>query len=426
MRIRQWRFLVVAAALAMLGASGAAQAQCGPMDVVFIIDNSASMLPVIDNVKTQVNKIADAVTTASGGDYQFGLVTMPSNDVVIALDMSPKNRAALQTAVNTMTNISSSGAGIAYDEALDAVLNHLGPRQGTIGKQTGTFTAKFRPAATKIIMIITDSNPQGFDSDYLNHPDHAYQMAAQANSENIRIAGIFVPDGGGTDQAVDEPILQQVAAITGGSFQETAPDASDLSNVIVDVVDACGAAGGLFVNPQEIALANGESANIKVTNFHPGDVKTLVYSSVGLPSDSSVTFTNVAKPEVANTNQQTMNISIGPDTPAGTYIVVVNANHANGRGQQSNYVLVNVDCTPPMILGTGQPGVTALGSSITVKPVGSLGLHYQWYAGHSGSRAFPIADATSATFKPTTAGEYWVEVSNACGATSSATAVVTP
>lgn len=424
MSFRQGRLLVAIAALASLGVAGIANAQCGPMDVVFIIDNSASMLPVIDNVKSQVNKIADAVTAASGGDYQFGLVTMPSNDVVIALDMSPKNRADLTTAVNTMTNVSSIGAGIAYDEALDAVLNNLGPRTGQFGKQTGTFTAKFRPGATKIIMIITDSNPQGFDADYGTHPDHAYSLASEANNLDIRIAGIFVPDGGGTNQTVDEPILQQVAAITGGAFEETAPDASDLANVIVDVVDACGAAGGLFVNPTELALSNGESADVKVTNYHPGELKTLVYSSTGLPTDSTVTFTNVAKPEVVGTNQQTMHILIGPDTPAGVYVVNVNASHSNGGSTQTNYVLVNVDCTPPLILGTGQPGNTTTSGSLSVKPVGSLGLHYQWFRGHSGSTAFPIAAGTSATFAPSQPGEYWVRVSNACGSTDSATAVV--
>jgi von Willebrand factor type A domain-containing protein len=424
MRIRQGRALVVVAAFLMLAtAGGVAHAQCGPMDVVFIIDNSASMLPVIDNVKSQVNQIADAVTAASGGDYQFGLVTMPSNDVVIALDMSAKNRAALATAVNTMTNVSSLGAGIAYDEALDSVLNHLGPRKGSIGQQTGTFTGTFRPNATKIIMIITDSNPQGFDSDYLTHPDHAYAMASEANSMGVLIAGIFVPDGGGTNQVVDEPILQNVAAITGGAFEETLPDASDLSNVIIDVVNACGSGSGLIIAPTEIALSNGESADLSVTNFHPGDVSTLVMSSDGLPSDSTVTFAN-ATPTITGTNLQTMHVTIGPDTPAGVFILNVHAGHTGSGSRQSNFVLVNVDCTPPLILGKGQPSSTTVGSTVAVNPVGSLGLHYQWYRGHSGSTAFPIAGATASSFKPTQAGEYWVRVSNACGSTNSATAVV--
>src|SRR6476646_117998 len=91
----------IAAAAALLSipfASTASAQTCGPMDVTFIIDNSGSMGGVITQVQTQVTKIADAVQAASGGDYQFGLVNMPANDVNILLDMSANNRAALDAA----------------------------------------------------------------------------------------------------------------------------------------------------------------------------------------------------------------------------------------------------------------------------------------------------------------------------------------
>ena len=119
MRVHRWLALSATLVLAALGSAGVASAQCGPMDVVFIIDNSGSMQPVIDEVKGQVAKIADAVQAASGGDYQFGLITMPANNVVVALDMTAKNRTALDAAVLTMATVGSTGAGIAYDEALD-------------------------------------------------------------------------------------------------------------------------------------------------------------------------------------------------------------------------------------------------------------------------------------------------------------------
>jgi hypothetical protein len=414
-----WAFVFLAAFIPTI-----ANAQCGPMDVVFVIDNSGSMDPVIEQVKTEVGKIADAVEKASGGDYQFGLVTMPSNDVNIALDMSAKNRAALDTAVQAMATSSSTGLGIAYDEALDAVLNHLGPRTGTFGSQTGTFAAAFRGNATKIIFVITDTGPQGFEDSLGVHGVHAIAMASQAAAADIRIAGIFVPDGGGTDPATDEPILQQVAGTTGGAFEETAPDASNLANVIVDIVNNCGAAGALIVSPTDVALSNGESVDVTVTNFRPGDLKTLVYNANGLPSDSTLTFGNVANPNVAGTNQQTLRITIGPDTMAGVYLVNVNAGHTGSEAVQSNFVVVNVDCTPPMILGIGQPRDVSQGDSISITPVGTLGQRYQWYRGHAGSTAFPIAGATTSTFRPDAAGEYWVRVTNACGSTDSRTATV--
>ena len=52
---------------------------------------------------------------------------MPANDVNVLLDLSANNRVAFDAAVKRMTTVGSNGAGIAYDEALDTVLNHLGP-----------------------------------------------------------------------------------------------------------------------------------------------------------------------------------------------------------------------------------------------------------------------------------------------------------
>ena len=437
MRLRRWQALATTLVLAILGSARVATAQqCGPTDVTFIIDNSGSMQPVIDEVKTQVGKIADAVQDASGGDYQFGLITMPANNVVVSLDMTPKNRTALDAAVQTMATVNSTGAGIAYDEALDTVLNHLAARQGSVGQQTGTFTGTWRGNASKIIIIITDTGPQGFDTELGTHGIRAHDLAGTAANMDIRIAGIFVPDGGGTNPVIDEPILQDVAAVTGGIFKETAADASDLSTVIVDIVNSCGrGSSGLLVDPTDVAVSNGESIDVKVTNYRPGTRSTLVYGSSGLPTDSTATFTTVAKPDVTGTDQQTLHISIGPDTPAGVYVLEVTANHGGNSAEQSNFVLVNVGCTPPIILGTpgNQPANTTAGSNgratLHVQPVGSLGFHYQWYQGHSGSTAFPIAGGTSQTLTTpvvTSPTEFWVRITNACGSRDSATAVVTP
>jgi hypothetical protein len=415
-------------------------AQCGPMDVVFIIDNSGSMGNVISEVQTQVKEIADAVQAASGGDYQFGLIPMPANDVVVALDLAAGNRAAFDTAVQTMSTQGSSGLGIAYDEALDTVLNHLGPRQGSAGAQTGTFSGTWRPNATKIIIIITDTGPQGFDSSLGTHGDKAHSMAVLASTLGIRVTGIFVPTGGGTDPAIDRPILQDVAAVSGGLFKETAPDASDLADVIIDIIKACGGAGGtgitsLTIAPLELFLTNGESGVVNITNYNPASKVAVptTYTAYGLPADSTITFTN-RKPDVDNTEAREMKITIGPETMAGTYAVVIKASREGVRDNYE-YVLVYVDCIPPYILGTpgNQPASQTVArnatASLSVIPRGNGPYTYQWYRGQSGSTAFPIAGANSATFTTpaiTDTSSFWVRVSNACGTRDSATAVITP
>lgn len=414
-------------------------AQCGPMDVVFIIDNSGSMGGVISEIQNQVTTIADAVVNASNGDYQLGLIPMPANDVIVAADMLPGNRAAFGAAVQTMTTAGSSGLGIAYDEALDTVLNHLGPRQGAAGKQTGTFTGVWRPNAVKIIIVITDTGPQGFDSTLGTHGDRAHAMAVLASTQGIRITGIFVPTGGGTDPTIDRPIMQDMVTVSGGLFKETLPDATDLSEVIIEIIKACGGAGGtgvtsIFIDPLQLFLTNGESGEVKITNYSPaGKNESTTYSATGLPPDSTITF-SPRTADVTGTEARTMKITIGPETPAGTYVVLIRASR---EGVRDNYetILVYVDCTPPMILGVpgNQPASKTVTrgttTTLSVVPRGNGPYAYQWYQGHSGSTAFPIAGATSATLSTTAISqptEFWVRVSNACGSRDSQTALVTP
>lgn len=439
--LRERALGVVAAMLlgVMLAVPAHAQ-QCGPMDVTFVIDNSGSMTNVIAEVQNQVGKIADAVTAASGGDYQFGLIAMPANDVDVFLDMAPNNRNDLTSAVAKMTTVSSCGLGIAYDEAFNTVLNHAAPRTGASGAAHGTFNGTWRPTAAKIIILITDTGPQGFDcGDNGTHIAAAHNMAVLAASMNIHITGIFVPDGGGTDPTVDIPTMQDVASTSGGLFKQTKPDASDAADVIIDIVNACGGAAGagsqnLIIDPNEIVLANTESKDVNVTLFLPATgTEQTTFTASGLPDDSTVQFLP-RDPDVKGTEAHTMRITIGPDTLARTYVLQVKASRSD-MADQFDYVLVNVDCQPPFILGTNDLGAqtqtvtSGQKANLRVVPGGNGPFKYQWYQGHSGSTAFPIAGATSSTLQTpaiTTPTEFWVRVTNACGSRDSATAAVSP
>ncbi|HEV2722158.1 MAG TPA: VWA domain-containing protein [Thermoanaerobaculia bacterium] len=438
--LRMRALWVVAAALIGAGLAVPARAQqCGPMDVTFIIDNSGSMTNVIHEVQTQVSKIADAVQTASGGDYQFGLVAMPANDVAVLLDMSANNRAALDTAVQQMKTTSSCGAGIAYDEALDTVINHLGPRNGSVGSQTGSFNGQWRSNAAKIIILITDTGPQGFDCVAADHAANAHDQAVAAAAADIHITGIFVPTGGGTDPTVDIPVMQDVVATSGGLSEESKANASDLADVIVTIVNACGGAGGagsqfLVLDPHEVLLENLDHADINTTLFLPAKgTEQTVYTASGLPADSTVQFLP-RTPDVDLTEARTMRVTIGPDTPAGTYILTVKASRSD-MADQFDYVLVIVDCQPPFILGVNDLGTqsqsvtSGQSATLTATPGGNGPFHYQWYSGHSGITSSPISGATSSTLKTpaiTAPSEFWVRITNACGTRDSATATVSP
>jgi hypothetical protein len=444
MNLRNWRSrIVIALGVVAFGFSGIAQAQCGPTDVVFVVDNTGSMSDVIAQVQSQVNVIADKVVQVSGGDYQFGLVVAPSNDVNVLLDMSARNRDALATAVDQMSTIGSCGEPAAWDDGMDTVLNHLAAGRtvgGGNGTQIGTFAGQFRSSATKILIVISDARPNhqtGCDFTAGVDDTFVHNLAAVALGQGIHVAAVFVPTA--SAQAFGfVPTIQQIfadMAQTGdGIYLQTQPDASDLSVAIQSIVEACGVSGGLLVDPTDIVISNGETVDVAVTNYRPGrDFSNLIYGSNGLPEDSKVTFTR-QKPVVLGTDLQTMHVTIGPETLAGTYVLNVSANRKDTSAVQRNYVLVNVDCVAPMILGTpghqplSQTIATGKTATLSVAPTGTSAFKYQWFQGHSGSTAFPIAGATSASYTTpalTGPGEYWVRVYSPCGSIDSQTAAIT-
>jgi hypothetical protein len=71
-----------------------APSRCGPLDVAFVLDDTGSMGGTIANIKTGINSIVNDVVTASGGDYQFGLVTF-KDTVRVVNDLAPGNAARI-------------------------------------------------------------------------------------------------------------------------------------------------------------------------------------------------------------------------------------------------------------------------------------------------------------------------------------------
>ncbi len=70
MSIREgWvRVATVGVLVALCAVPMATAQKCGPMDVVFVVDNTGTITEVISEVQKQVSAIADTVTQASGGD----------------------------------------------------------------------------------------------------------------------------------------------------------------------------------------------------------------------------------------------------------------------------------------------------------------------------------------------------------------------
>ena len=438
MRFNQWRALVIALGVVVLAGSGSAYAQCGPMDVALVIDTTGSMGGVLDNVKAELPEIISQVQAASGGDFRLALLRF-EDTVFVLNDMAAGNTDAVKAAIEGLSAGGGGGEPEASDEAVRTVVEGLTAADRPAGRQVGDFNGGFRPEAQKVIILVTDARPAGFDDDFGAEDVAAVtEIATAAAGLGIHISAIFTPTGAESlrDEIVE--VMQTWASLSGGFYLEAEEDGSGTAAAMVDIIAACGGgatagAQTLILDPGVIFLNTGESGDVEVTNFLPGDLTTLFYDSFGLPSDSTVTFTRVAPPEIDNTDEQTMRITIGPETSPGTYILYVSARHTDSFVAQTNYVLVAVDCKPPALLGTGQLATQTVprGSAavLRVTPVGSGPFKYQWFNGFTGMTDSPITGATGAVFTTPAAndfGAYWVRVTNICGTFDSNTAFVIP
>src|SRR6266487_964760 len=163
------------------------------MDVTFIVDETGSMTDVINEIHTQVQKIADAVQIASGGDFKFALVGMPDNNIDVIENFSA-DRNAFNTATTKLALAGGCG-GVPYDEAINAVVNALPARTGSDGAQLNAFTGGWRSEAAKVVILITDTLPQAFTCNYVQgvHDVAAHNFAAQAAAAGIHVTVVYVP-----------------------------------------------------------------------------------------------------------------------------------------------------------------------------------------------------------------------------------------
>ncbi|GLZ41835.1 vWA domain-containing protein [Actinokineospora sp. NBRC 105648] len=207
--------------------------QCGPLDVTFVIDDTSSMGGAIANIKTGINAIISDVATLSGGDFKLGLVSFKDN-VRVLNDLAAGNQAAVTTAVNGLVASGGGGTPEASDEALNTAVNNL-PAAGR--PQTGDFLGTWRSNATKMIVLVTDALPGGFDD--VHAPvdvTNAHTRALQAQN-NIKINSIYVPTGGVSAPVVT--IMQDYATTTGGVYTQAAANGSNAATSIQQSLRNC-------------------------------------------------------------------------------------------------------------------------------------------------------------------------------------------
>ncbi len=214
-----------------------AQAQCGAMDVAFVIDDTSSLQGSLDNIKAELNTILNDIQKASNNDYRLSLVTF-KDDVTVRVNFSDQNRDEITAQILALTASGGTRIPEASDEALNTVINTLSA-SGRL--QNGDFTTAFRDKAFKLIILLTDAPPAGFDDFYTPGVDdkNAHAFAEQAKTKNIKISAIYLPTFP-EDTAVIKPIMQDYATTTAGFYLETSQNGIGTAAAIKTIIAGCG------------------------------------------------------------------------------------------------------------------------------------------------------------------------------------------
>lgn len=431
-------------AVALVLASPPLLAQCGPLDVVFVVDTTGSMGGAIDNVKAELPSIIAQIEEASGGNFRLGLVEF-KDDVIVLNDLAGGNSESVRNNILGLSASGGSGEPEASDEALRTVIQALRASDRPDGRQTGDFST-FRPEAGKIVILITDARPAGFDDDYTIGEDDvaAANLAQEAAVRAILISAVFVPtpaaEGFGVLDTVNQ-LMMNYAAVSGGIFIRTESDGTGTADAISEIILNCGGLNTqgfvLFVNPRSASIGHDGSATFEIQTFNNQNFDSdIVLSVADLPEGMTATFT----PPVISapgTGTSILRLVPGSTTFPRTHSITIVATGIRGDGTPETHsasVQVDVFCDPPFIFGLpeNQPqnmSATRGGSvRLSVRPSGTGPFSYQWYRGPSGSTHFPIAGATRSDFTTPpleTNTQFWVRVTNPCGSYDSRSATVT-
>ncbi|MGH9457465.1 MAG: choice-of-anchor L domain-containing protein [Thermoanaerobaculia bacterium] len=210
-------------------------------------------------------------------------------------------------------------------------------------------------------------------------------------------------------------------------------DASDSALDSVVVLAAGGITGAPLLTLQATPFQNfvdvGGTTSFNVQGFGFAPDVRFTLSAENVPAGVTVTF-SPAQIDKENTRSSTATVTVAPTVfPKPHVIEIVGTPDDPEVRTARGVVLLDVGCTPPMILAINQPASQTVlpGETATIKvtATGSSPFTFQWFEGPRGSTWFPIANATTDTFtSPAIFGvrQFWVRVENGCGSVDSATA----
>ena len=202
------------------------------MDVVFVLDYTSSMGPVIENVKTTINNIVNTISSKSVDNYRLGLVlfdehhyysvgtttvaplytmsadylSLPSTQrfinvntnvpgnpsgkqqIITAMEkMAMNNKDSFITQLNKINKQPIFQSPYAFSLGSGSV-GHPEPSDMALEQVYNNFAGSFRSGVAKLVILITDDLPGG-NNDTNDPSDNAYvnSLATQFYNKNLRV-----------------------------------------------------------------------------------------------------------------------------------------------------------------------------------------------------------------------------------------------
>ena len=179
------------------------------LDVAFLIDDTGSMTPYINNVKSELQTLADTIESRSNDNYRLSLWTF-KDDSRMRLGFSPQN---IDNFSQNLSNVYAHGGGDWFEASLATM-------------QEANQTLEWRgEEAAKIIFIITDAPPHATVT-------QAGDVAQGIAESDLRIAAIHVGSS-----ALAGVYLESYAENSSGVYAQVSSP-GDTTGILSTVVDA--------------------------------------------------------------------------------------------------------------------------------------------------------------------------------------------
>lgn len=267
--------------------------------------------------------------------------------------------------------------------------------------------------------------------------------AVTINNVNLGKNASFFHDNtsGGADIQYDgyTTVLNAVANVVPGAVTHVKIAIADVSDGILDsaVMIAAGGISGTASAPVAVPdvpyVVAGFNADVEVpfTVYATEVDKEVEFSMIGFDT-ATATFTPMYLDAEGHVKTK-MTLNVDDATLPGTYYPSIRLFVPADLTESFSTLEVIVDCTPPFVLGTGQPVTQTVprNTAATIKftPEGSSPMSVQWYVGYPGMTFSPVAGATSTTLVTgpvTQVTPYWARVTNPCGSFDTGVAFAIP